>query len=326
MRHRLLGPIAFIAAAVLATTAHGDLLDEMAAPVANECTLDGLFDEVRAGISTGSPAYRRYLRRLVRDSAAELDEAKLLAAFSAATDPALVEELAAALAARTDRLGEPAPLRAAAARAVRDPDPAVRAAITRALQGTSALEHAPEVYVDLVRDRSPAVREQAAENLVSDLESIYAGQHAPAADAVARAAFASDDPQVTAQILGSISTAALGSASVQRIHLLLRSDSVPLRAAAATALGGVSADESEGARAALVTLFAAERDLGLRRSIVESVVRLARGRASADLERFRQLEPRLALDIDEWFQVLALELQEWSLLAREKQRLEQARR
>lgn len=326
MRHGLIASLTLCVGAMLAASARGETLDESApVPVARQCTLDGVFDEVRAGISTGSPAYRHYLRSLIRDAATDLDEATLRAAFVGETDPAMVEELAAALAARTDRLGDPGPLRAVAARAVADANPDVRLALTRALRGTSALEQTPDVYGQLVRDGAPAVRELAAQNLVTDLDGIYAGQNRPAAEAGVRAAVGADDPAVTARILRGMSTESLGGESARSIRGLLTSHSSEVREAAATALGGVSADEAQRARTALIALFSAEPELALRRSIIESIVRLGRGAAAPDLERMRQIEPRLAVDIAEWLQVLGLELQEWSLIVREKQRLEQAR-
>jgi hypothetical protein len=289
------------------------------------CELTGLIAQVREGLDAASPAYRRYLRRLLREAAATLPERQLHDAFARERDPAMVEELAAALAARTDRLGEPGPLRAVAARAVEDADPRARAAAVRALRNTSALEHAPEAYPRLVADPDPQVRREAAQNLVVDNQEVFAGLHAPAAEAAVAAAIGAADPAVTAHVLGNVSTQAIGAESARALEGLLASPAVEVRVAAATALGGVPAQEGARARAALVELFHAERDPTVRKAILESIVRLGFARAVPDLEALRRVDPTLSTDIDEWIRVLDLDLQEWSLLLREKRRLEQAR-
>jgi hypothetical protein len=44
-----------------------------------------------------------------------------------------------------------------------------------------------------------------------------------------------------------------------------------------------------------------------------------------EFQRLRSIDPSLAPEIDQWIRVLDLSLQEWSLILREKQRLQQAR-
>jgi hypothetical protein len=170
---------------------------------AKTCEVDDLLAHTR-GLEHRSPAYRKYMQRLLREAATDLPEGELLAAFAAEHDPARLEMLAAALAARTDRSGEPGALRAVAARAVDDTDPRARAAATRALRGTSTLEHSPDIYKRLVHDPSPEVRREAAENLVIDNESVFGGQHGPAAETAVAAAVSSKDPAVTARVLGNV--------------------------------------------------------------------------------------------------------------------------
>lgn len=296
-----------------------------AAPTGGTCKVDDLLTQVRGGVTRGSPAYRKYVQRLLREAAPTLSEAELRAAFEAERDPAMIELLASALAARTDRTGEPGALLAVTARALEDGDPRVRAAATRALRGTSTLEHAPDTYKGLMRDGSPEVRREAAENLVADLESIYGGQHGPAADTAVTAALSTDDPAAAARVLGGVSMAKISPESVAGVRRLLTSPSLALRTGAVVALGGAPGGEAATSRTALLDLYRAERDTGIRRAILESLARLGFAAAVPDLESLRGVDPSLSSEIDSWIHVLRLGLQEWSLILREKQLYDQAR-
>jgi hypothetical protein len=295
-------------------------------PTGATCEVNDLLAQVRGNLGRGSPAYGRYLQHLLREAAPTLPEAELRAAFEAERDPAMIELLAGALAARTDRAGEPGGLLAVTARAVNDGDPRARAAATRALRGTSTLEQAPDVYKRLVQDSSPEVRREAAENLVADTESVYGGQHGPAADTAVAAALAADDPAVTARVLGGVSMSAISPESAANLLRLLGSQTVELRAAAVVALGGVPGGEAAGARSALISLYRAERDASIRIAILESIARLGFADAVPDLDSLRGVDPSLSIEIDEWIRVLRLDLQEWSLILREKQLYAQARK
>ncbi|HEU0035278.1 MAG TPA: hypothetical protein VFQ53_31850 [Kofleriaceae bacterium] len=295
------------------------------APTGKICAVGDLLAQVRS-MGRGSPAYRKYVTRLLREAAPDLDERELVAAFEAERDPAMIELLGAALAARTDRLGEPGPLRTVAARALEAGDPAARAAATRALRGTSALEHAPELYKRLVQDGSPEVRREAAENLVNDTAAVFGGQHGPAADTAVAAAIAASDPEVTARVLGGVSMSAISHDSAVALRGLLDSPSRDIRGASVVALGGVPGGEAAAARAALLALYRAEHDAAIRTAILESIARLGFADAIPDLESLRTVDPALAIEIDDWVRVLRLGLQEWSLILREKRLSEQARK
>jgi hypothetical protein len=284
------------------------------------CQVGSLVAQLRAGLGAGSPAYQRYLRRLLREAAPSLPEAELRAAFAAETDPAAIEALAAALAARTDRTGDPGPLRTAVRRALGDADPQARAAAVRALRGTSALAHTPEVYEALVVDPAPEVRREAAENLVADNRSVFGGQHGPAADAAVAAALAAADPAVTAHVLGHLAIGAASTASTRGIQRLLERPERDVRAAAVVALGGAPAADASDVRAALVQLFGIERDRELRIAILASLARLGFAGAIPDLAALRGVDPSLAEEIDAWIRVLSLGLQEWSQIIAEKER------
>lgn len=308
-----------------ATVAGIAVASPSAPPIGATCDVEGLVSQVRDGLGSGSPAYKKYLQRLLREKAPMLPVSELRAAFAAERDPEMLEQLAAALAARTDRTGEPDGLRAVADRTTGG-DWKSRVAATRALRGTSALEHEPELYERLVRDPSPEVRREAAQNLIVDNDKVYGGAHGPAADAAVTAALASTDPAVTASVLANVSMSAISGDSAAGIRRLLASPSAEVRSAAATALGGVPAAEAAAARKALLGLYRTERDAATRIAILRSIARLGFAAAVPDLESLRDVDPSLSIEIDEWVRVLRLGLQEWSLILREKQLAEQARK
>jgi HEAT repeat protein len=290
------------------------------------CSVEGLMDSIRTGLSRShSEAYRRYLRTLLRESAVTLPEAELRAAFARETEPVMVEHLAAALVARTERGADAASLQDVAQRALGSADPAVRAATVRALRRTGAVEHTGDLYAKLVRDPSPEVRREAARNLVEDNRHVYAGQLGAATDAAVEAALASSDPDVTASVLAGLDTQRASGESALRLQGLLRSDSATVRAAAATALGGVPAPEMAGAREALLSAYAGESDAGVRRALLRGIAQLGFADAVPDLQRLRAVAPALAPEVDAWTRVLSMDLQEWGLILREKERQSQAR-
>ncbi|MBJ6759440.1 HEAT repeat domain-containing protein [Myxococcaceae bacterium JPH2] len=292
---------------------------------AETCSLDGLMDSIRRGLGSKSEAYRSYLRTLLRETAVTLPEAQLRDAFARERDPAMVEHLAAALVARTDRGLESSALDAVRERALGDADPAVRAATVRAMRRSSALERTGDMYERLMRDASPEVRREAATNLIEDNQFVYSGHHGPAADAAVAAAVGSTDPSLTARILGTVSTEAISADSQARLQRMLRGGDASVRAAAVTALGGVPASGMKTSRESLLAMYREEEDPGVRKAILQSIARLGFSGAVPDLQRLREVDPRLAPEVDAWTRVLGMGLQEWSLLLREKQRLSQAR-
>lgn len=71
-------------------------------------------------------------------------------------------------------------------------------------------------------------------------------------------------------------------------------------------------------------MYREEPDEGVRKALLQSVAQLGFEGAIPDLQRLRAMDPGLAREADAWIQVLGMGLQEWSLLLREKQRLQQA--
>ncbi len=285
------------------------------------CSVAGLLDQIRKGLGSKSEAYRRYLRALLRESAVTLPASELRAAFARETSPALAEHLAAALIARSERGADPTGMQLVAERALAESDPAVRAAVVRALRRTSALEHTGDLYERLVRDPSPSVRMEAATNLVEDNQLVYSGHHGPAADAAVNAAAATNDPQVAAKILGSISTEAVSHSAAESIRALLHNEDAAVRTAAATALGGVPAAEAAPARESLLGMYREEKNSSVRKAILQGIAQLGFASAVPELKRLRDVDRSLTPEVDAWIQVLGLGLQEWTLILREKQRL-----
>ncbi len=292
---------------------------------AGTCSVEGLMDSIRRGLGSKSEAYKQYLRTLLRESAVNLPLAELQAAFAREYDPVMVEHLAAALVARTERGLEDESFQLVAKRALEDRDPSLRAATVRAMRRTGALERTGDMYERLVRDASPEVRMEAATNLVEDTREVYGGHHGPAADSAVAAAVAAEDPQVTAKVLGQLMTGEISAKSARKLEGLLRSDSPEVRAAASTALGGVPVTEMASARQALVGMYRDEKDPTVRKAILQSVARLGFSGAVPELQRLRGVDPSMAPEIDSWIRVLQMNHQDWSLILREKQRQQQAR-
>ena len=288
------------------------------------CSVPGLMDQIRRGLSSKSPAYQRYLRALLREAAVTLPGAELQAAFERETDPVMAEHLAAALVARSEREADRDAMQVVAKRALEDRDPAVRSATVRAMRRTGALEKTGDLYEKLMRDASPEVRMEAATNLVEDNQFVYAGQHGAATDTAVAAAAASSDPKAAAKILGTLNTEKLGAEAAGTLQGLLRSDSAEVRRTAALALGGVPAEQMGPAREALVSQYRGERDTGVRKALVQGIAQLGFASAVPELQRLKGIDPAMAPEIDAWIRALETGLQEWELLLREKQRLQQA--
>jgi Arc/MetJ family transcription regulator len=320
MRRLLLSLCLLLSAPALAQGASSGRFPELQG---ESCSVQGLMDSIRRGLQSKSEAYKKYLRTLLRESAVTLPDSELRAAFERETDPVMAEHLAAAMVARTERGADPTALQAVAKRALEDRDPAVRAATVRAMRRTSASEHTGDMYERLVRDASPEVRQEAATNLVEDNKHVYAGHYGPATDVAVTAAAATPDPKVAAKILGTLDTRKASADSTGKLQQLLRSDEPEVRKAAASALGGVPAEQMVSARESLLAMYRSERDATVRKALLQSIAQLGFSSAVPDLQRLRGVDPSLAPEIDSWIRVLSLDLQEWNLILRERQRLQQ---
>jgi hypothetical protein len=289
------------------------------------CSLAVLIDGLRAAVKDGSPALQSYMKTLLKESALRLPLPELRAAFAAERDPKIVEALGVALAARASNAGEAAIIEPILQRARGDADTALRAAALRGLKGVGSVEMMEKVgrvsYADFVRDPAPEVRAAAADNLIFESAEVYFGHDRAVSETAVKAAAESRDPVLAARLLAETSMEQVGSRAIGTLIEKLASDATELRAAAARALGDVPGAEAERATRALVERYRIEVERGVRTAILEGLVQLGLGGARPTLESLRNIDPALAPEIDAWLRVLAMNLQEWSIVLREKQRI-----
>jgi HEAT repeat protein len=300
-----------------------------AAPIQPKtCSLVDMLDGLRHALHRGSPALRRYARDLLKESTLSLPPEQVRAAFLRERDPQIVEALGAALAARTARTGDPSIIKPQLERATNDGDPAVRAAAVRSLRGIGSVESMVAAgtpgYERLIRDPAPEVRQAVVENLLGESAKVYFGHDQAVSEKAVQVAAASPDPGLTARLLSEVSTESIGHRAVEELGRMLVAGPPEVRAAAALALGGVPAAESADARTALEVVYGKDADPQVRRAVLASLVRLGMGQSMSLLESLRPIDPTMAGEIDGWLSALASGLQEWSLLLREKQRLDHA--
>lgn len=300
-------------------------------PGTQACSLEVLLSELRAAQRSGSPAYRRYALYQMKESALSLPPEQLRAAFLSERDPAVIEALGQTLAARSSRTTHAAHVKAVLLRAQSDGDPAARAASVRGLRGVGSVAMMRELgatsYAELARDPSPLVQRAVADNLIHESQKIYFGHDGAVAEQAIDVAITAQrsSPQgssIAAQLLREVSTESVGHGAAQRLHELLHASSPELRAGAALALGGVPASEAGWVQVALRDQLNGERELIVRKALVEALVHLQLGAAAATLQeaRGRSTDAALSADLDAWLGALSLGLQEFSLIKREKER------
>lgn len=302
--------------------------------VQSECSLHGQLETLRLGLLRGSPALKKFLRKQLRERAATLPEAELRAAFLREREPAMIEELSGALAARMARHNEPSAVKSVLDRAMQDRDPAARAAAVRGLRGTASVEAMEKLggvdYRTLVKDPAPEVRQAVASNLLAESAEVYFGHDRAVSEQAIAAALAvragpRADPALAAKLLSEISTESVGSEAVSELVALLDGPSEPslaaLRAAVVLALGGVPSSESARVIRRLIDLYRQDDSREVRRAVLTSLCRLQMATAIATLEALRPIDASLSKDIDAWQQALRSGLQEWTLQKREKQRI-----
>ncbi|HEU4413114.1 MAG TPA: hypothetical protein VFS43_48180 [Polyangiaceae bacterium] len=296
------------------------------APEREPCSLPGMVDDLRAALHDGSPALQKYQKFLLKEAAMRVPPERLRAAFAAERDPGVLEALGAAIASRASNAGEPAAFAPVVERARRDADPALRAASLRGLRGFGSVEamaaSGRTSYADFARDPAPEVRQAAAENLLHESQKVYFGHERAVSEAAVEAAAALADPALAAKLLAGTSMEQAGPAAVEKLVEKLSADDAGLRAAAAKALGDVSAAQAGAAQRALLERYRAEPEREVRAAILEGLAHLGLGAAAPTLESLRGVDPALAPEIDAWLKALATGLQEWSLIVREKQRLQ----
>jgi hypothetical protein len=290
------------------------------------CSFTGMVDELRGAMKSGSPAYRKYVKERLKLAARAMPAEELLAAVQQERDPDTLEALGAAVASKAGFDDNANLLQPLLARAAGDPDPGLRAAAVRALRGTGSVDTLARngnvvTYEQLVRDSSPEVRQAVVDNLVHENDKVYFGHDRTVSETAVDTALAAEDPEVAAKLLSQVSMERVGHDTVEKLHQGLRSEHPGLRAASATALGGVPGAESGSTSKALVELYRSDTDPAVRKAALQGLVRLGMGGALPTLESLRGVAPALDPEIDAWRSALKLNLQEWHLLLREKERI-----
>ncbi|UQA60608.1 hypothetical protein [Polyangium aurulentum] len=295
------------------------------APEKAPCALPLMIDDLRAALQSGSPALQRYMKVLLKEAALSMPVEELRAAFEAERDPKVLEALGNALATRSSNATDPKLVKPILDRARHDSDPAARAAALRGLRGVGSVEMMEKnqggSYAQFASDPSPEVRTAAVENLIHENGQVYFGHDRQVSEAAVKAAAACPDPALAAKLLSETSMEQVGPEAVKTLVEKLGSENAELRAGAARALGGVPAAQAETAKRALVERYRIEGEGAVRSAILEGLVHLGLGGAKPTLESLRSVDPQLAPEIDAWLRVLAMNLQEWSIILREKQRL-----
>jgi HEAT repeat protein len=290
-----------------------------------ECSVDSMINDVRIGLKKGSPAYKKYLKNLLREAAPGIPFEQLRSAFDQERDPEMVEALGGALAARSSRNADPQQISPVLARINRESDPASKAAALRGLRGIGSVEAIGKIgglsYEQLMRDPSPEVREAVVGNLIEENSKIYFGHDKAVSETAVTAALHSNDPKLASKLLHEVSMEKVGHQTVQQLSQNLHTEDPIMREATVKALGGVPGAESATVRNSILDLYRTDNDPQVRKTALESIARLGMGGSIATLESLRSVDPSMSKEIDTWITVLKKGLQEWSLVEREKQRL-----
>ncbi|QRN96405.1 HEAT repeat domain-containing protein [Archangium violaceum] len=326
--HRTAGwRVALLAAVAWLLPASASAADTDKTPLRQvTCSFTGMVDELRAALKSGSPAYRKYVKERLKVAARAMPADELLAIIQQERDPDTLEALGAALASKASFSEDATLLQPLLARAAGDAEPGLRAAAVRGLRGTGSVDVMAKnggvvTYEQLIRDSAPEVRQAVVDNLVHESAKVYFGHDRTVSETAVNTALAAKDPEVAAKLLSEVSMEQVGHGTVEQLRQQLRSDNASLRGAAATALGGVPGAESTSVRDSLVELYRTDKDPAVRKAALRGIVRLGMGGALPTLESLRGVAPALDPEIDAWRTALGMNLQEWELLLREKERL-----
>ncbi|WP_375770203.1 HEAT repeat domain-containing protein [Archangium gephyra] len=290
------------------------------------CSFTGMLDELRTAMKSGSPAYRKYVKARLKLAGRVMPADELLAAVQQERDADVLEALGAAVADKASFSEDASLLQPLLARAAGDSDPALRAAAVRGMKGTGSVDAMGKngnvvTYEQLIRDSAPEVRQAVVENLVHENAKVYFGHDKAVSETAVAAALASKDPEAATKLLTEVSMEQVGHDTAEKLRGNLRTEHPGLRAASATALGGVPSEEAASTRRSLVDLYRNDKDPAVRKAALQGLARLGMGGASTTLESLRGVAPGMDAEIDAWQSALKLGLQEWHLLLREKERI-----
>jgi hypothetical protein len=285
------------------------------------CELATLVAELRK--SSPSPAYRRYLGEQLRSLRGALPPETLWSQLVAERDPPVLELLAELWVSQYARNPDARVLERLVDHLSSEREPSLRAALIRALRhsgepstellGRSVLK-GRDVYAAWVKDEAREVRQAVVENVRVEAARNFGRFQGVAEKAVALAEEATE-PTVKAALLTASSIEAARAPAVARVQELLQKSERPeLRAAAAKALGTVSAAHAAASMKALTEHYAAESDRLVRGAILESISRLGLGKAVPVLQQLRGVDASMQGEVDHWLTLLASQPQTWELL------------
>lgn len=324
--HSSLWRVALLVAATCLLPGTADAQDGALPLRQTTCTFTGMVQELRGALKTGTPAYRKYVLAQLKMAAKAMPADELLAMVAQEREPDVLEAMGAALVAKAGFVEDASLVQPLLQRAQGDSDPNLRAAAVKGLRATGSVDLMAKngnvvTYEQLIRDDSPVVREAVVANLVEENAKVYFGHDKAVSETAVSTALASSDPELAAKLLREVSMERVGSETVGKLKGQLRAENPTLRAASATALGGVPGRESTGATGSLVELYRNEKDPAVRKAALEGLVRLGMSGAKPTLQSLRGVAPGMDPEIDAWLAALNLNLQEWHLLLREKQRI-----
>lgn len=324
--HSPLWRVALLAAATCLLPTNARAQDNASGLQKTTCSFSGMVQELRGALKTGTPAYRKYVLEQLKMAARAMPADELLALVSQEREPDVLEALGSALVGKAGFVEDPTLVQPLLRRALSDGDPALRAAAVKSLRATGSVDLMAKnsntvTYEQLIRDSSPLVREAVVGNLVDESAKVYFGHDKTVSETAVSTALASPDPEVAAKLLREVSMEQVGSDTVRKLTGQLRTENASVRAASATALGGVPGAESKGASGSLVDLYRNEKDPAVRKAVLQSLVRLGMSGAKPTLQSLRGVAPDMDPEIDAWMSALSLNLQEWHLLLREKERI-----
>lgn len=291
------------------------------------CELPALLSDFRDALREGSPALQRYLGEVVTQVAAASSFDELQSLIAQEQDPQVLEALARATVLRShvlERIGDATELQPLLDRLATEGDPALRAVVVRALGET--LEPVSGLYVSLIQDPAPEVREAVVANIVTAEQMSYGQDRSFAERAIAVAIAARNtDPKAGARILENVDIRTVGADSVNQVLDLLLANNVALRKGAATVLGTVGVTEAQRVLEILAARYGEESEGSVRKSILQTIVRLGFASSAPILSSLRGVDGALDAEIDIWLLALQLNRQEWESLLREKEKLAKAR-
>jgi hypothetical protein len=274
-------------------------------------TLAEVADELRAALAAQDfervgEAEARLRAFVAGDEGRALE---LLELFKRETDPAFLAVVAGVLGADPAAQGSQA-LAAALASIAEDPSaPAARReqALAVLSQSTAALPDLERRLAALAATGDADFRQAALAALASRAHGLPPERgRAEATEALLRAVRAEPEPDLRAAFLAGIPLRDAPEAALRDVSAALASDPSPaVREAAAHALGDVSAGARGGTAAALEEAFRREGDLGARRAILISLVRLLGPGAAGPIGRLRPVAGATQVDCDDYLAILA---------------------